>query len=148
MGRVRSLARGGLIGRYLSVGVTGALTESAVVFALTATALTGSLVAKAVGAELSISLMFLLNDRWTFADAGAEGLVPFFRRFLRSHAVRAVGLVVGFAVLVALTDFTRMSVRIGGYALWPTLANLVGIGAGFAVNYVGEGMVTWDPSEV
>ncbi|GAA0299833.1 MULTISPECIES: GtrA family protein [Halarchaeum] len=147
MNRLQSLARGGLLGRYLSVGVTGASVESIVVLALTATALTGSLVAKAVGAEISISLMFVLNDRWTFADAGAAGIRSFVDRFLRSHAVRAVGLAVGFVVLIALTDFVTVSVRLAGLELWPTLANLIGIGTGFAVNYIGEGLFTWNPAE-
>lgn len=148
MRRLQSLVRGVLFGKYLSVGVAGAVTESIVVFALTAGGLVGALAAKGIGAEFSITLMFVLNDAWTFADSGESGIRPVARRFLRSHAVRALGLAVGFSVLFGLTELTSVTVRVAGLHLWPTMANLVGIGVGFVVNYVGEGLVTWDATEL
>lgn len=146
--RLQSLVHGTLFGRYLSVGVAGAVVESGVVFALTATAILHPIFAKAIGAEVSIVLMFLLNDAWTFADTGGTGVRAVAGRFLRSHVVRALGLLVGFAVFAGLTELTGVSVRVAGFELWPTLANLVGIVTGFVVNYVGEGLVTWDATEL
>ena len=54
------------------------------------------LAAKAVGAEASITLMFLLNDRWTFADEGEGGFVSLLRRYGKSHLVRLGDLSVAF----------------------------------------------------
>jgi len=148
MNKLQRILRGALFGRYLSVGVIGAAVESALVFALTGPGTLESLPAKAVGAEIAIVLMFLINDAWTFADEGKSGYVALFRRFLRSHTVRIVGLTVAFLVLFFLTDMTSITFSMGGLDMWPTLANLVGIGIGFAVNFVGESIFTWGVADV
>jgi putative flippase GtrA len=134
------------IGQFVSVGAVGATAETLVVAALT-TGLLGftivPLAAKAVGAELSISLMFLVNDAWTFADEGAAGTGSLARRWLRSHLVRLGGLAVGFTVLFALTELTTVSLVLFGADVWPTIANAIGIGCGMVLNYVFESVFTW-----
>ena len=141
--RLRALARADRIGQFVSVGVAGATLETAIVFVLTGLLTVGPLPAKAVGAEASISLMFLLNDRWTFATEGAAGVRSLVGRFLKSHAVRLGGLAVAFATLYALTAWTDVRLVLLGADLWPTVANAVGIGVGMTLNYVAESLLTW-----
>jgi len=131
------------IGRFVSVGGVGAAIETVVVAALTAGVGIGPLAAKAVGAELSISTMFVVNDRWTFAAAREPGVIRTGRRWLKSHLVRAVGLGVAFLTLFVLTSTVDVSVPVAGVDLWPTLANGIGIGAGLGINYVAESLFTW-----
>lgn len=141
---VEELLKRGRIGQFLSVGVLGALIETVFVALFTGLLGAGALVAKAVGAEASISTMFVANDRWTFAGDGERGLGPTVRRWGRSHAVRLVGLSVGFAVLYILTTFTTVSVVLADIDFWPTLANGLGIGCGMVINYIAESVFTWD----
>lgn len=138
------LLQRGRIGRFLSVGVLGALVETVVVAVLTVFFGVGALVAKAGGAEISITMMFFVNDRWTFAEDGDDSIIPTIRRWGRSHTVRVVGLSVAFSVLYALTALTSISIGFAGIELWPTLANGIGIVCGMVVNYVAESVFTWD----
>jgi len=131
------------IGKFVSVGALGATIETAIVALLTTTAGVGPLAAKAVGAELSITTMFVVNDQWTFADNGKLGVGAFGRRWGKSHLVRAVGLGVGFAVLYVLTSVVEFSLPLAGLELWPTVANGIGIGLGMVFNYVAESLFTW-----
>jgi len=131
------------IGKFVSVGALGATIETAIVALLTTTAGVGPLAAKAVGAELSITTMFVVNDQWTFADNGKLGVGAFGRRWGKSHLVRAVGLGVGFAVLYVLTSVVEFSLPLAGLELWPTVANGIGIGVGMVFNYVAESLFTW-----
>ncbi|MFO7834892.1 MAG: GtrA family protein [Halohasta sp.] len=131
------------IGKFVSVGALGATIETIVVAVLTTAAGIDPLAAKAVGAELSISTMFVVNDQWTFADDGEGGVAAFGRRWGRSHLVRLVGLAVGFAVLFVLTSRLRFSLPVAGADLWPTVANGIGILVGMGFNYVAESLFTW-----
>jgi len=144
--RVRALVAAERIGQFVSVGVAGATLETVIVALLTSGvfAVTAPpLAAKAVGAEASITLMFLLNDRWTFADEGQAGLAPLLRRYGTSHVVRLGGLTVAFATLFVLTALTDVTLVVHGANLWPTVANAIAIGTGMTVNYVAESLVTW-----
>jgi putative flippase GtrA len=144
--RVRALVAADRIGQFVSVGVAGATLETVIVALLTSGvfAVTAPpLAAKAVGAEASITLMFLLNDRWTFADEGQAGLAPLLRRYGTSHVVRLGGLTVAFATLFVLTALTDVTLVVHGANLWPTVANAIAIGTGMTVNYVAESLVTW-----
>lgn len=139
-----ALTRRARIGKFVSVGALGATIETAIVALLTTTVGVGPLAAKAVGAEVSISTMFVVNDRWTFADNGDIGLRAFSRRWGRSHLVRAVGLGVGFLVLFVLTSAIEVSLPVAGQELWPTVANGIGICVGMLFNYVAESLFTWN----
>jgi putative flippase GtrA len=140
---VSSLTSGVRFGQFVSVGAVGATVESIILAILTAGFGVVPQIAKVVGAEASITLMFLLNEQWTFSEAGAAGIVPFVRRLLRSHFVRLGGLVVGFAVLTLLTDYTSIQLLIAGADFWPTVANGIGIGCGMVLNYLAESLFTW-----
>jgi putative flippase GtrA len=147
--RLRALAAVDRIGQFLSVGVAGASLETVIVALLTAGLLLEApladqpLLAKAVGAEASITLMFLLNDRWTFAEAGEGGGLALLRRYGRSHLVRLGGITVAFATLYVLTEWTDVRLVLAGANFWPTVANGIGIGLGMVLNYVAESLVTW-----
>jgi putative flippase GtrA len=145
--RLRALLAAERIGQFVSVGVAGAGLETLIVALLTAGVLAGMtappLAAKAVGAEASITLMFLINDRWTFAKEGDSGVVSLLRRYAKSHVVRLGGLSVAFAVLYLLTSWTDVRLVVRGANLWPTVANVIGIGVGMTLNYVAESLITW-----
>lgn len=141
--RLRVLATADRLGQFVSVGVAGATLETLVVAVLTAGAALQPLAAKAVGAEASITLMFLLNDNWTFADEGSVGPRSWLRRYGKSHLVRLGGLSVAFATLYVLTAWTDVRLVVFGADFWPTVANGVGIGAGMTLNYVAESLLTW-----
>lgn len=142
-GALATLASGTRIGQFVSVGVAGATVETVIVAALTAGLAVQPLLAKAVGAEASITLMFLLNDRYTFSEEGEADVAAVGRRWGRSHLVRIGGLTVAFVTLWLLTARTDVRLMIAGANFWPTVANVVGIGAGLALNYVAESVFTW-----
>lgn len=131
------------IGQFVSVGVVGAAIETTIVAILTAALGINPLVAKAFGAEMSISTMFVINDRWTFAGEGNVGLLSAAQRWGKSHLVRVVGLTISFSVLYLLTSVSTFSLSVMGADLWPTAANIVGILTGMVVNYIAESLFTW-----
>lgn len=137
------LAHGVRFGQFVSVGVAGASLETAIVFVLTGLLTVAPLAAKAVGAEASITLMFLINDRWTFSEEGNAGLLAVGRRYLKSHLVRLGGLAVAFATLYVLTSWTDVELVVASVDVWPTVANAIGIGVGMVLNYVAESLITW-----
>jgi len=120
------------LGRFASVGAVGAVCDNLVLAGLVETDLLAPVAGAVVAKEVSIAVMFALNEVWTFSEAGSGG-GPL-RRFLTSNAVRGGGAVVGIAVLYALTAWL---------GVWYLLANVVGIGVGFALNYTAETLVTW-----
>ncbi|WP_424014144.1 GtrA family protein [Halorubrum xinjiangense] len=130
--------------QFVSVGAVGAVLETIIVAVLTTTVAFQPLLAKAIGAEVSISTMFALNDRYTFAGEGALGTRNVVRRWVKSHAVRATGLTVAFVILWYLTARTEIRFYILGADVWPTIANVIGIGAALTINYVAESVITWN----
>lgn len=141
--RLGELASTVRFGKFASVGAAGATLETVIVTVLTVPFGVYGLLAKVVGAEASISLMFLLNERWTFAGEGRDGHRSLLGRYLRSHLVRAGGLVLAFAVLAALLELTDVSLLLAGRDFWPPVANLISIGVAMSVNYVAESLFTW-----
>ena len=129
-------------GQFLSVGVVGAVLDTAVTLSLSNLLGVNPDLAKFVGAEAAIVLMFLVNDRWTFAEEGAAGLTARLRRLLTSNVVRAGGL----SVQLVTYHFVRqlaISIPVFGFDLYSVVAIGIAIGAGFVVNYVAESLFTW-----
>lgn len=135
-----TLLSGARIGQFLSVGVAGSLLETVLLTLIDSVLGFPYLLAKAVGAESSITLMFLLNDRWTFAEASDASVV---RRWLRSNSVRFVGVGIATGIGWVLVTTTGMELILFGLDVWPPLANYVGIGVALVVNYVAESLFTW-----
>ena len=129
--------------QFTSVGAVGAVCETIIISILAVFGTTSPLAAKVIGVEASISIMFLINDRYTFSDAGESQLTNQIYRWMRSHAVRSGGIAVAFVILWALTSQTDIQLILFGADFWPTVANVVGIGCALSINYVAEGLFTW-----
>lgn len=145
--RFNTLAQRARIGRFLSVGAVGTVIETALVAILTTAVGTGPLLAKAVGAECSISTIFLMNDRWTFAGEGEVGFMATVQRWGKSHIVRTAGLLLSFPTLYLLTSNTQFSLLVAGLNIWPTVANTIAISISVVVNYIAECLFTWEVTE-
>lgn len=131
---VRSLVSGVRLGQFLSAGVVGLVVDNLVLVALVEVAGLAPVVAKAGSWEAAVVVIFLVNERWTFAEWGDAGPVPVLRRFGKSNLIRLGGFAVTVAVLYGLTEWA---------GVWYVAANVAGIGAGFALNYCFESLITW-----
>jgi putative flippase GtrA len=129
-------------GRFVGVGAVGALCDNAVLLALATLGVTPEL-AKFAGIETAIVVMFALNERWTFAGAGAPGAVPTLRRLATSNVVRAGGIAVQLVVFSAVYRWLHVDLSALGVDLWLLVASAAGIGCGMVVNYVTESLFTW-----
>lgn len=131
---VQALIGGVRVGQFLSVGIVGALFDTVMLTLIVEFGGVDPFWAKLVSAEATIVLMFVLNDRWTFAGEATGALRPALKRLVRSNLVRTGGVAVALSVLYVLH---------GHFGIWYALANIVGIGAGVVVNYVAESVFTW-----
>jgi putative flippase GtrA len=132
--RLRAIASGMRFGRFVSVGVVGFVVDTSVITALTVGFGVPTLWAKLASAEAAIIVMFALNERWTFERWGEAELLSLVRRFATSNVVRTGGVAVATGVLLALN---------GWFGIWVPIANAIGIGVGFVVNFVFESLLTW-----
>lgn len=130
-------------GRFLSVGIAGAIVDTAVTVLLVVQYGFLEEVAALVGIETSILLMFLLNEYWTFAGAGHQHTRARLRRFGRSHVVRASAIVLQFGIFVVVYRLFSVPLPVLGIDGWLVVAKAVGIGVGFVLNYVFESLFTW-----
>jgi putative flippase GtrA len=99
--------------------------------------------AKAAGIETAIVLMFILNEYWTFADAGPSGVKAFVSRLAKSHLVRSGGVTVQLIVYWLLTQYLTVTLVLGDTDLWFLAASPIAIGIAMFVNYVFETLFTW-----
>ncbi|MDR9380136.1 MAG: GtrA family protein [Natronomonas sp.] len=129
-------------GRFASVGAVGAVCDNAVLLTLTTIGVLPEL-AKFAGIETAIAVMFVLNERWTFSDAGRAGLVPTLRRLATSNVVRIGGITVQLVVFSLVYRRLHVDVSAFGIDLWLLVASGAGIGLGMFVNYVTESLITW-----
>jgi putative flippase GtrA len=125
----------------------GAVCKSIIVAMLTIFATADPLQAKIVGVEISISIMFLINDVYTFSNEGKSRLRNRITRWIRSHIVRSGGIIVSFSVLWVLTTQIGVQIVLYGADFWPTIANLIGIGFALMINYTAESLFTWKVHE-
>ena len=128
--RLASISR---VVQFVAVGAVGALCDMATLAVVHGVLSVPVWLAKLPAAEASIVVMFALNERYTFSGEGRPSPLALGRRFLTSNAVRVGGLIVGWAVLVAVY-------RAG---TWYLFANAVGLCAGVVVNYLAESLLTW-----
>ncbi|ARS88929.1 GtrA family protein [Natrarchaeobaculum aegyptiacum] len=122
------------ISQFAGVGFVGAGVDVVSLFLLVELTILGPVLAKVISWELSIIVIFVINEYWTFARYGPMGPRALGRRFVRSNLVRFGGFLVTLGVLAGLHY---------GVGMWYVLANVVGIGAGFFVNYAFESLYTW-----
>lgn len=131
---IEPLLSASLFGKFLSVGAIGAVCDNAVLVMVVELASVDPVWGAFVSKETSITLMFLLNNYWTFSEYRQASLRVQGRRFAKSNLVRAGGGAVGIAALYVFHDVL---------GVWYLLANILGIGVGFFVNYTLENLVTW-----
>ncbi|GAA0680705.1 GtrA family protein [Natronoarchaeum mannanilyticum] len=132
--RVRAMLSSGRLLRFATVGVAGTTVDFAILIALVELHAFPPAIAKLVGAETAIIVMFLVNEHWTFSEWGRSGIRPLLRRLLTSNLVRTGGLVVATGVLALLVYYGDVQYL---------LANAVGIACGFVVNFLAESYFTW-----
>ncbi|WP_410765473.1 GtrA family protein [Haloferax sp. DFSO60] len=140
--RLDTLVSGVRFGKFASVGLVGAMFDLTVSSLLIVLFGVVGEVAKLAGAEVAIIVMFLINDRWTFADAGADGLTAKLRRFLKSNFVRSGGLLVQVLVVRGFREIP-ISIPVFGIDLWALIPLPLAIGASMFLNYVTETLFTW-----
>lgn len=131
---MRAMVNSGRLLQFASVGLIGTAMDFAVLYLLVESGDTALEVAKLVSAETAIVVMFIANEYWTFSEMGRAGYRPLLRRLLISNLVRAVGLVVATVVLSLLVRYLGIPYLV---------ANVVGIGCGFFVNFFAESCFTW-----
>jgi len=153
--RLRATVSAPRFGKFASVGVLGAICDNAVlllasesgvaaaVAALAGVPGAGPEVAKAMGIETAVVVMFLANDRWTFAGEGAAGVLPWLRRLATSNVVRLGGIAVQLVVFSAVYRLFFVDLSPFGVDLWLLVASGCGIVAGMTVNFVTESLLTW-----
>ncbi|MFC7155290.1 GtrA family protein [Halomarina halobia] len=141
--RLRALASAVRFGRFVSVGALGAAVDTAVLALLYGALELRPVPAKLASAEAAILVMFVLNERWTFAGEGAPGYRSVLRRLVTSNLVRLGGALVATGVFSVALRAAPVEVVLFGADLWFLVANGAGILAGLAVNYVLESAVTW-----
>ncbi|MDZ7746323.1 MAG: GtrA family protein [Halobacteriales archaeon] len=140
--QLRALLARDRIGQFLSVGVVGAGFDITTATVLRELGVYPELAVFA-GIEVAIVVMFLLNDRFTFAEEGASGVRATARRLATSNVVRIGGIVVQLGVFRLLYRVPDITVSVAGLDAWFVAAKVSGIGAGMVVNYVTESLFTW-----
>ena len=140
--RLRALAHAGRLGQFISVGVVGTVCDNIVSIYLNELGVFPEL-AVALGIETAIVVMFLINDRWTFAEEGGDTLRDYGRRFATSHLVRTGGILVQLAVFSAIYRLFFTELSLFGLDGWFVVAKVSGVVLGGVVNYVAESLLTW-----
>lgn len=140
--RLRTLASTGRVSRFVSVGVVGFVSDIATSTTLRELGVLPELAAF-VGIEVAVVVMFLLNDNWTFAGEGTDGLRATLRRFATSNLVRVGGIAVQLVVFVGVYRLLFVNLQVFGIDAWFIVGRVTGIGVGMAVNYVAESLLTW-----
>jgi len=129
-------------GRFVGVGAVGAVCDNAVLLAAATAGITPE-IAKFLGIETAIVVMFALNERWTFAEAATSGAVARARRLLTSNVVRTGGIAVQLVVFSTVYRRLYVDLPVAGVDAWLLVASAAGIGCGMFVNYVTESVLTW-----
>jgi putative flippase GtrA len=106
--------------KFAVVGGAGVIINTSVLYLLSRCAGLPLVAASALAVELAAIANYLLNDTWTFAVRS-----PSLRRFAKFNTASLAGLGLNVLSVLVLT-------RLGFYFL---VADLMGIAAGFAVNY-------------
>jgi putative flippase GtrA len=142
-GRLDSLKSRARFGKFVSVGVVGAISDNLMLAMLGLGFGIPDMWAKAAGIETAIVVMFLVNEHWTFAEQGEAGIVPFAKRAGKSHLVRTGGVSVQLVVYWFLTQWLTFELVVFDMELWFLAASPIAIAVAMTVNYVFESLFTW-----
>ena len=114
--------------RFGLVGASGVVVNQGLLMLLHGKLGAPLLVSSAVAIECSILSNFLLNSKWTWRHDYGRSLRAWLEKAIRYHAATALSAFVGnIAVLMLLVRVFDVDYR---------LANLVGIAAGAALNFL------------
>lgn len=130
------------IGKFVSVGVVGAIFDTGVLLLLTEGFGVRPEIATVIGIEVAIIIMFVLNEYWTFTRVEV-GEKSFLRRLGRSHIVRLSGSLTQFLVFLLIYRLLYTAIFLFEIDIWLFVAKIGGIGIGMIVNYVFESLFTW-----
>ena len=130
-------------GQFVSVGAIGAVFDVTTLVLLTELAGLPAAVANVVSIETAILVMFVVNERWTFAGHGATDARSIGRRLVRSHVVRAGGSTLQYVLFVAVFYNVTVDLSVAGVDLWLVVVKGGAIGVAMLVNYVFESLFTW-----
>lgn len=142
MGRFLELVSAVRFGKFVSVGAVGALFDVTTATALRELGVYPE-IAVLAGIEVSVVVMFFLNDNWTFAAEGTGGVRSTLRRLARSNLVRTGGILVQLGTFRLLYRVIAVDLTIVGLDGWFVVSKVGGIGAGLFVNFVAESLFTW-----
>jgi len=140
MGSLLSVVR---FGKFASVGVIGAVCDNTVLAVSRLLVGLPEMLAKAAGVEVAVLVMFVVNERWTFASEGAGDKWSLAYRLGKSHLVRSGGVAVQLSLYWALTQQLAVTLYIFGVDLWFLAASPIAIAVAMVVNYVFESVFTW-----
>ena len=140
---VEELISGVRFGKFVSVGAIGATFDVTTLVVLTELVGLPAAVANVISIEVAILVMFTVNERWTFADAGAADVRSVSRRLLRSHVVRAGGSTLQYLLFIAVFYGYPLEILVADVNLWLVLVKGGAIGVAMVVNYVFESLFTW-----
>ncbi|MFB6074290.1 MAG: GtrA family protein [Haloarculaceae archaeon] len=142
-GRLAALRSRVRFGKFVSVGAVGAAFDVATLLALTELGHVSPAIANVFSIEVAILVMFAVNERWTFADHGADGARSLGGRLLRSHLVRAAGSTIQYLLFVAIFYNVAVTLSVFGVNLWLVAVKGASIALAMFVNYVFESLFTW-----
>ncbi|MDL0128284.1 GtrA family protein [Halobacterium salinarum] len=142
--RISALASRARFGKFVSVGAVGAVVDVTTLLVLTEAAGVWAAAANVASIEAAILVMFAVNDRWTFADAGSGSVG---RRLVRSHVVRAGGSTLQYALFVGVFYGVTVDATVFGVDCWLIAVKGGAIAVAMLVNYVFESLFTWHVQE-
>lgn len=128
--------------QFIAVGFVGTGVDLSISIPLVVTTEITPELAKFLGAEAAIIVMFIINDRWTFGEVDVSGYSHQVRRLVKSNIVRAGGVAIQLTAVFLLTRMDLV-VSVAGTDIWPILTMPIAIACGFLANYLGESVITW-----
>ena len=120
--------------RFGMVGGSGVVVNNALLLGLVEVLHVAPIAASIVATECAILSNFVLNDRWTFADARLASPRPWYRRLLSYNLLTLGGLVLNVGAIALLHNIAGLHYLV---------ANLVGIAIGTLWNYGSNHKLTW-----
>jgi len=132
------------IGKFVSVGVIGAVFDISTLVILTQFVGLPASVSNIFSIEVAIIIMFIINDFWTFRGEGRYGVSSVGSRFVRSHIVRAGGSITQYFLFTSIYYNIKAPTVFSQFDLWLVIVKCGSIAAAMVINYVFESLFTWE----
>ncbi len=118
--------------KFAVVGGSGIVVNMGMLYILTRLLSIRLEIASPIAIELSIVNNFVLNNFWTFKKRDAR--YTLWSRLFRYHLVTGLAGIVNYLVLLLLVNLMDWN---------EFISNLIGIGAGMAINFFLNSLWTW-----